>query len=207
MRLRIASGLLCACLTAAPSAEVIERVLAVVAGDLVLLSDVNAARDFGLVAVDPAAGDLTGEILSRLIDRSLVLAEVERFVPPEPEAAAVDQELQSARARFASPQMFDAALARAGIDERHLRETFRQDLRIAAYLSQRFTVVPPSEDELGRYYRERASLFTRDGVLPPFETVRPAIVEAVTSERRRIVVDEWLAGLRRRADIRDLYTR
>ena len=33
----------------------------------------------------------------------------------------------------------DAALARSGIDEKHLRETLRQDLRIRAYLDQRFT--------------------------------------------------------------------
>ncbi|HEV2984995.1 MAG TPA: hypothetical protein VGX46_11415, partial [Vicinamibacterales bacterium] len=31
-----------------------------------------------------------------------------------------------------------AALARSGIDERQLRETVRQDLRMRAYLDQRF---------------------------------------------------------------------
>jgi hypothetical protein len=62
--------------------------------------------------------------------------------------------------------------------------------------------VPPSEEELGRYYRDHPALFTRGGALVPFETIRPEIVQAVTAQARRVVVDEWLAGLRRRADIR-----
>src|SRR5688572_16286271 len=70
--------------------EIIDRVLAVAAGNLIMLSDVNAARDLGLIVPGEAA-DPSREILSRLIDRALVLAEVDRYAPPEPEAAAVDR--------------------------------------------------------------------------------------------------------------------
>jgi hypothetical protein len=194
---------LAALCSAAPRGEVIDRVLAVVAGDLILQSDVRAARDFGFVTVD-AASDAEAEVLRRLIDRSLVLAEVDRFAPPEPDAAAVDREVQAVRGRFATPQQLAEALARAGINEPHLREIVRQNLRMAAYLSQRFTFGPPSEDELGRYYREHSARFIRDGALVPFETVRPEIVQAVAAESRGVLVDEWLEGLRRRADIRVL---
>jgi hypothetical protein len=184
--------------------EIIDRVLAVVAGDLIMLSDVSAARSFGLVTPG-AALDPTREILSRLIDRSLMLAEVDRFAPPEPDAVSVDREIQTVRARFPSAQAFTDALARAGIDARHLRETLRQDLRIRAYLDQRFTIVPPSEEDLGRHYRERPEAFTRNGDVLPFEAVRQEVVQAVTADRRRALVEEWLAGLRRRAAIVDLY--
>jgi hypothetical protein len=203
-RFQIAGAVLASVLTAAPNAEVIDRVLAVVSGDLILLTDVNAAREFGLVPIEGTAADPSNEILSRLIDRALVLAEVERFAPPEPESAAVDAEIQRIRARFPSPPLFAEALARVGIDERHLRETLRQELRIAAYLNQRFTIVPPSEAELGRYYREHAEQFMRNGAVQAFESVRQEVVEAATRDGRRVVVDEWLAGLRRRADIRQL---
>jgi hypothetical protein len=46
--------------------------------------------------------------------------------------------VERVRNRFASPDAFNAALARSGIDEQHLRETLRQNLRMAAYLDQRF---------------------------------------------------------------------
>jgi hypothetical protein len=185
---------------AAPRAEVIDRVLAVVAGDLVLASDVQAVRNLNPSDDGPIGTD--GEILSRLIDRALMLAEVDRFAPPEPDAAAVDQAVAAVRARFATSQAFAQALARAGLEERHLRERARQDLRVAAYVSQRFATLPPSEEALNRYYRENAARFTRNGGLVPFETVRPEVAEAVAAQLRRGAIEEWLVGLRRRADIR-----
>jgi len=147
------------------SGEVIDRVLAVVSGSLITLSDVNAAHDLGLVTPRPS-GDPIREVLSQLIDRELQLAEVDRYAPPEPSAADVDREVQTVRLRFPSAEAFEAVLARSGIDLAHLRETMRENLRIRGYLAQRFSV---SED------------------------------------RRQQVVDEWVAGLRRRADVIDLY--
>lgn len=147
------------------SAETVDRVLAVVSGQLITLTDVMAARDLGLQTPD-GGPDPVRAILTKLIDRELILAEVERYAPPEPTADAVDREVQRVRARFASSQALDAALARSGIDEQHLRETVRQDLRMAAYMNQRFTAA---------------------------------------EDRRRAAIDEWMAGLRRRADVIDLY--
>jgi hypothetical protein len=184
----------------APGAEVLDRVLAVVSGDLILLSDVRAARTFGFVTVEGADPD--GQALARLIDRALILAEVERFAPPEPEAAAVDMGVAAVRQRFASQDAFAAALAQAGIEERHLREYVRQDLRMNAYLDQRFTSVAPAEEEIGRFYREHPELFTRNGTLVPFETARADVVRALSAQSRGALVQDWLNGLRRRADLR-----
>jgi parvulin-like peptidyl-prolyl isomerase len=153
------------CSTAAVRAEMIDRVLAVVAGQLITLSDVNAARDLGLEPA-PAAGDPIRTVLTKLIDRALVLAEVDRYAPPEPTTAAVDEQMRAVRERFGSADAFNAALLRSGIDELHLRETLRQNLRMAAYLSQRFAAAP---------------------------------------DRRQALIDEWMTGLRRRADVVDLY--
>jgi hypothetical protein len=147
------------------SAETLDRVLAVVGGQLIMLSDVTAARDLGLQTADGGADPIRA-ILTKLIDRELMLAEVERYAPPEPTAAAVDREVDRVRARFASAAELDAALGRSGIDDKNLRETLRQDLRLRAYLDQRF---------------------------------------ATASDRRQAAVDDWVAGLRRRGDVIDLY--
>jgi len=185
---------------AAPGAEMLDRVLAVVSGDLILMSDVRAARTFGFVTVE--GDDQAGQALTRLIDRALILAEVERFAPPEPESATVDGGVAALRQRFPSQAAFAAALAQTGIEERHLREYVRQDLRMNAYLDQRFTSVPPPEDELGRYYREHPDLYTQNGVLMPFDAARAEIVRLLTAQSRRTLVNDWVAGLRRRADVR-----
>jgi hypothetical protein len=154
------------CMFVAPvHAEVIDRVLAVVAGQLITLTDVRAAIDLRLQATDGAA-DPVRAVLTKLIDRELVLAEVDRYAPSEPTAEAVDREVQRVRARFDSQEALDAALAKSGIDDKHLRETLRQDLRIRAYLDQRFTAA---------------------------------------SDRRQGLLDDWMAGLRRRGEVIDLY--
>ena len=162
----LAAALVLASLAGAPArAETIDRVLAVVAGQLITLTDVTAAIDLGLQAPGGAA-DPVRAVLSQLIDRELVLAEVDRYAPPEPSAEAVDREVARVRERFASAAAFDAVLARSGIDEKHLRETLRQDLRMRAYLDQRFFLA---------------------------------------GDRRTALIDEWLAGLRRRGGVLDLY--
>jgi hypothetical protein len=203
-RIGVCVALLLACAGVARADEVIDRVLAVVGGEMITLTDVTAARDLGLVPA-PAAGDPVRAILSRLIDRELVLAEVDRYAPPEPAAAAVDADVRVVRARFATDEAFQRALQRSGIDEKHLRETLREDLRIRAYLDQRFAVPVPSDEDVRRYYRDHLPAFTREGEVPPLEAARPQIVEAILAEQRKTLVNEWIAGLRRRGDITDLY--
>jgi hypothetical protein len=149
-------------------AETVDRVLAVVAGQLIMLSDVTAARALGIVEPDPG-GDPIGSVLARLIDRELMLAEVDRYAPPEPEVADIDREVAAVRARFPSQQAFDDVLAHSGFDMTHVREIGRQNLRLRTYLDQRFTL--PDNDP----------------------------------QRRKSIVDDWVAGLRRRTAVVNLY--
>src|SRR5262245_32746081 len=154
--------------TAIATAETVDRVLAVVAGQLIMLSDVTAVRALGIIT--PSAGaDPVGSVLSQLIDRELMLAEVDRYAPPEPESADIDREVATVRARFPSAKAFDDTLARSGFDVTHVRELERQDLRLRAYIEQRFTV--PENDVA----------------------------------RRQSLVADWVAGLRRRSPIVNLY--
>src|SRR5262245_59807617 len=145
--------------------EIIDRMLAVVAGDLIMLSDVAAAVEFGLVP-RTTGPDAVRVVLSQLIDRSLMLAEVDRFTPPEPSPLDVDRELTSVRGRFASDEAYRAALDRYGIYEQSLRQTLRANVRLRNYLTQRFTSVPPSDGELADYLRIHADRFRRNGEVP-----------------------------------------
>jgi hypothetical protein len=147
-RFRIGATLLSVLALAAPArAETIDRVLAVVAGRIIMLTDVTAARDLRLETSD-AAADPVRALLSKLIDRELILAEVERYAPPEPTAEAIEREMARVHGRFVSPQELADALARSGIDLSHLRETLRQNLRIRAYMEQRFTSGAERRQEL-----------------------------------------------------------
>jgi hypothetical protein len=148
------------------SDEVIDRVLAIVAGEVITLSDVRTSRELGRIDTAGAA-DPVRAALTQLIDRALVVAEVNRFAPPEPPVATVDAALSALVARLGGQQPFDATLRRLGVDVALVRELLREDLRITAYINQRFVGDTPAA--------------------------------------QRATVYDWVAGLRRRAEIVDLY--
>jgi hypothetical protein len=192
-------GLLLPC-SAGQRAEILDRVMAVVNGQPVTLSEVRGFVELGLV--EAAGPDPLADALTELIDRRLMLTEVDRYPLPAPEAAAVDAALKTLVARFPTRAAFEAALARAGFTEARLRELVRDTLRLERYLAERFAAAAqPTEEETLEYYRAHQTAFTVEGRAVPFEVVREQVRERLAAERRQALIAEWRAELRRRADI------
>jgi peptidyl-prolyl cis-trans isomerase SurA len=185
---------------AAPArAEIIDRVMAVVGRQVVTLSDVRAAAVFGL-APTPARADDPEAVLAALVDRELMLSEVERYSAPEPEPAAVRKSLSLVRSRFASAPAFEQAMATTGMSVERLRAIVADNLRIETYVEQRFgAAAQASPEEVQRYYREHQAEFTRAGRFVPLEDLQAEVAQKATAERRRGMVAEWLDRLRRRS--------
>jgi len=162
-------------------AEVIDRVLAILPGQIITLSDVEAALDLGLVDA-PAGGDRISGGLSAIIDRVLMLNEVRRVAPPEPPPAAIDARLALIRQRFGAAGELSRVLAARGLDETVLRLYASDDLRLASYLDERFSAAAQPTDEEIRQAGESAR-------------------QRLTDDRRRALVGAWTAELRRRADV------
>ena len=179
-------------------AEVIDRILAVVDGALITQSDAAAVIRLGLVAgpADPLAA-----VVDRLIERRLLLREVDRYAPPDPREADVDRAVIEIRDRTGTPAQFEAILLQTGFSLDQLRRHVRDDLRIEAYLQQRFGTVQPSEEEIQLYYREHAAQFTQGGVVRPLGEARDVVKAALVAERRAETIRGWLADLRRRANV------
>lgn len=187
-------------------AEIIDRVVAVVEGVIITQSDVSAATRLGLVTADQGAGapvrDAPGErtsVRDALVERQLVVAEVDRYAPPEPGEADVAASFEAVRRRVGAAEV-DRVLRETGWSDAELRRYLRDTLRIEAYLQQRFGTIEPGEAEVQEYYAAHAADFT-PRTLPD---AREAVVAAIARERRTAVVREWIAGLRRRANIRIL---
>jgi hypothetical protein len=93
-------------------------------------------------------------------------------------------------------------MAATGIDAARLREFARDNLRIRAYLDQRFgSTVQLTEDEVERYYRIHPEEFTRNGQLVPFAEAAPAVRTRAAAERRAAIVAQWVRDLRTRASV------
>ena len=179
-------------------ADIIDRVLAVVGGDIIMLSDVRAVTTLGLM---PDARD-EPDVLSRLIDRTLILAEVNRFVVPEPDAAVVEREVAVLRARLGSPDRFREALETVGLTAMSVARLVRDKRRIDSYLTQRFgSAVQPTEAELARFYRDHDDRYAVGGEPQPFEVVREQVRSDLQEERRQALIADWVGRLRLRVTV------
>ena len=128
-------------LVSAP-AEIIDRIMAVVSNEPITLSDVNAAVAFDIVTPPPGAPDRTAAALDLLIERRLMLIDVERYQPPEPAPDSVAEGLASIRQRLGSN--YGSTLKATGMTEEQLRRDIRDGMRIQIYLNQRFGAVDPA---------------------------------------------------------------
>ena len=199
--LTLAASLTLFCSLTIAGAELIDRVLAVVEGHLVTLSDVRAALKFGLVPAD-VSDDPIQAALRRLIDRRLMLGEVERYAPPEPSQRAVEAGLAAVRARFPDAAAFEHALRQSPFSADGLRRYVRDSLRVETYLQQRFSsAAQPSDEEVAAYYNDHQASFTANGVLRPLSAIRDEVVVRIIEERQAQAIREWLEGLWRRGSI------
>ena len=169
-------------LSSSVRAEIIDRVLAILPGQIITLSDVEAALDLGLVEL-PTGGDRIAAGLNAVVDRVLMLNEVRRIAPPEPASAAIDARVARMRERFGSPADLSRVLAARGIDDTVLRLYAADDLRLASYLDERFSAAAqPTDEEIRQAGGESARV-------------------RLTAERRNSLIAAWAAELRRRADV------
>ena len=178
--------------------QLLDRVLARVDATAVTLTDVRAAMGLGIIDTPPG-GDLA-QAIQQVITRELVLVEVQRFPPPEPASAAIDAEVAAITARVGSA--LRPLMASTGLDAIGLREAARDNLRIRAYLDQRFgSTVQPSDDEVDAYYRAHPGEFQRNGMLIPFDEAEPLARQRAGAARREASIDQWMADLRMRTNV------
>jgi hypothetical protein len=174
----------------------LDRVVARVNGSVVLLSDVRAAAALGLIEAAPD----TAEAVEQMVQRALLVEEVNRFPPPEPPADAVDAELGRMRARAGGS--FDEVERSTGLAAVHVRQLARDRLRIQGYIDQRFGVtVPLTDEQVLQYYRAHPEEFTVDGQVVPFDRAQGQARERAGLEQRQRTIDQWLRDLRSRADV------
>lgn len=179
--------------------ELVERTLALVGGQPITLSDAQAAIALRLLS-DDRASDEVPVITSMLVDRELVLREVQRYAPPAPPDSAVDAHYDEIRARFPDAAAFNRVLDRHGFTEARLRAWIRDDLRTDAYLAQRFaSASTPTDAELAAAYARSRAEFDRSGVT--MEQALPVLRNRVIATRRAELIKDWLSDLRRRTDV------
>jgi hypothetical protein len=144
---------------AAAQAE-IDRVLWNYHGTIVTTIDVWQARQLKLVSAD---ADTDDKVLRELQNRHLILAEVRRVPPAAPGAGEIQARRREWEATLGQGADVRGLLTKAGMSDKACDTWIADDLRIRAYLKDRFGMLPESErgaraDEWLRGLRQRAGL-------------------------------------------------
>ena len=180
-------------------AEIIDRILAVVDGALITQSDATGAIRLGLVR---GPSDPVDAVVDRLIERRLMLREVDRYAPPDPAQADVDRSVAEIRARAGSAGAVrrdspaDRDRSRSAAAPRPRRPAHRV---LPAAAVWRHPADGRGDPAVPTAITPRSSRGA--AVLRPFEEAHDVVKAALVAERRAATIRDWLADLRRRANV------
>ena len=138
----------------------LDRVLSRVGNQVITQLDVRRARMLKLV---PDSATTDADVQRELENHWLMVAEVARFSPAQPNQAALDAERDRWRSAF-GPGVDPASLYEpAGMNQAEVDAWLRDEVKIQAYLQSRFGNLPAGERPAAvaswiRSLRERAGL-------------------------------------------------
>ncbi|HEV2619061.1 MAG TPA: peptidylprolyl isomerase [Acidobacteriaceae bacterium] len=194
----------------------LDTVAAIVNGDLILESDVEAERRFAAFQPFSEAKPLTDdELLNRLIDRTLIIQQM-AIQPGAPITDdAVNAELSALRTAIPRCAAYhcqtDAGWAKFVADQgftmEELRERWRQRMEVLRFIEERFRMgIRISQGEIADYYKTQMlpAYAKENAQAPPEATVADRIQEILLQQRVDKLLDDWLTALRAQGDVRIL---
>jgi hypothetical protein len=200
--------LLAALLTVPASAVTVDRIAAVVDGQVLTVSEIAQMVEIRFFTrLAGSEEEHRREVLDALVAQALRYRDVERFGAQDISPDTIEARLMEIKRRFASEVEFNAALARAELTLEEVRALAKRQLQVEAYIQERFApLVFVTNEEIGDYYTSVWARARRERGLrvPPLTEVREEVRTAVRSSRLQTEVDKWTAQLRARANV-DVY--
>lgn len=193
---------------------VLDRVVAVVNGDVILESDVDEERRFEMIQPYLGMGEFSRErAMQRLVDRMLILQQAEL----QQETAVSDKDLddQVATLRRDIPACkqyhcetdsgWQKYLGEYGFTEAEFRDRWRRRMQLLRYIEVRFrSGIHITEEQIQEYY-EKTMLpeYARQKVTPPkLDTISKRIEEVLLQQQVGNLLTDWLASLRAQGSVR-----
>lgn len=167
--------------------EIIDRIVAVVGGHLITLSDIRTERAIRAVLEEDGPAD-DNELLSELIDQHIIDLQLDYLPGTEPAASEVEARLNEIKDR-------------KGLSDNAIRNAIREHLRRQRYVAERFRrFEKASDEEVAAYYRD---LFIPEAharglsVIPPLNDVQELIRGNIIAEKTAEELKKWLNQTRK----------
>ncbi len=182
--------------------DVIDRIVARVETDIILLSDVRQLNRYQVFLDGKAQTD--EDILNRLIDQWIVRSEasVARF--PQPSDDDVNRSIERLKRSFSSPEEFQLRQKNSGLTEDDIRRFVRAQLYLSNYLDSRFRpAIQIDEKAIEEFYKNRVvpRSESRKQTPPTLENARDFIQEALVQRAINEQADRWLKESRARVRV------
>jgi len=194
----------------------LDRVAAMVNGDLILESDLDAEERFTAFQPFSEAQQATREeLLNRLIDRTLILQQMAL----QPEAPISDAEVdeQFAMLRKSIPKCaayhcdteagWEKFVADQGFTLEEVRDRWRQRMEVLRFIEERFRMgIRISQAEIDEYYKTTMlpAYQKENAPAPPEATIADRIQEILLQQQVDKLLDDWLATLRAQGSVKIL---
>lgn len=182
--------------------EVVDRIVAIIEGDLITLSEVRELAAFNHLTGGNQPSD--AEMLERLINQWIVTKEAEGARFAGVDAEALERAYNELAAEFSSGEAFQARLRELGIDEAAVRRQLRRQLLLQGYLDQKYRFLVRIDDaSIEAYYREVLAPQMKAGgqQAPPLDDVRGQIRELLAQQAITRMAETWLKESRERLRI------
>ena len=202
----VAAGSLCAggapAFSAAPPPETVDRIVARIEGDIILLSEVRELAAYQQLLDGRAQPE--DQVLRALIEQWVVRSEAQAAQFPPPAAAEIDAEASRIQSRFPNPQAYRERLAALNLSPQSLRRMVEQQLYLARYLDYKFRpAVQVEEEDISKYYQEELApaLRARGQTPPPLDDLREQIRELLVQRGINERADTWFEETKSRLQI------
>jgi hypothetical protein len=188
-----------------PAQEVIDRIVARVDTDIILLSDVRMLARYQLFVDGKPESD--AKILDRLIDQWMVRNEAKAALFPQPSEDEVSRSLERLKRSFSSPQEFEERRKQSGLTDEDVVRMLRSQLYLSNYLDSRFRASSQIEEkDIEEFYKTHVvpRAESRGQAPPTPDAARGFIQEALVQQAINVQADRWLKESRARLRVEKL---
>jgi hypothetical protein len=187
--------------------ELIDRVVARVENDIILLSELQDLSRYQKFVEGKAESD--AQILDRLIDQWIVRNEASAARFPVTAPDDVDRSLEHLKSSFSSPAEFENRKKLSGLSDADIVRMLGSQLYLSNYLDSRFRPsIQIDPKAIGEFYQSRVvpRAESRGQKPPKLEAAREYIQEFLVQQAINEHTDQWLKEARIRLHVERFLT-
>ncbi len=192
----VAFGSVC---TVTYAQQTIDRIVARVDTDIILLSDVRALQRYQQLVDGKSETD--AQVLDRLIDQWVVRNEADTAQFPRPTPEAIDKGVERVEKSFTSPEEYESKKKEVGLTDADLRKMVASQMYLSNYLDSRFRPSVHIEAKDIQDFYDKAVIpraQARGQEAPSLDAARDVIREALIQSGIDEQANRWLAESRSR---------